>query len=134
MQNIVFEKPYEFIPPHRGNLWPTIIQRFRLIDRWLRKSHGITSYECRHAERLRWHDRPRTQRGDRAQGLEGRLLSVIHRGSLGGLFRAMSIRAHWLRRRRAPARHETCRMSASWVAPFAATALRSLTAYFQPKT
>lgn len=52
MQNIVFEKPYEFIPPHRGNLWPTIIQRFRLIDRWLRKSHGITSYECRHAERL----------------------------------------------------------------------------------
>lgn len=53
MQNIVFEKPYEFIPPHRGNLWPTIIQRFRLIDRWLRKSHGITSYECRHANRLK---------------------------------------------------------------------------------
>lgn len=52
MQEIVFEKPYEFIPPHRGDWWPSFIQRFRLIDRWLRKSHGIVSYECRHAERL----------------------------------------------------------------------------------
>lgn len=53
MQEIVFEKPYEFIPPHRGDWWPSFIQRFRLIDRWLRKSHGITSYECRNADRLR---------------------------------------------------------------------------------
>lgn len=53
MQQIVIEKPYEFIPPHRGNLWPTMIQRFRLIDRWLRKSHGITSYECRGVDKLR---------------------------------------------------------------------------------
>lgn len=53
MQNIVIEKPYEFVPPHRGNLWPTMIQRFRLIDRWLRKSHGVTSYECRGVEKLR---------------------------------------------------------------------------------
>lgn len=52
MQEIVFEKPYQFIPPHRGDWWPSFIQRFRLIDRWLRKSHGIVSYECRHAERL----------------------------------------------------------------------------------
>ena len=53
MQEIVFEKPYQFVPPHRGDWWPTFIQRFRLIDRWLRKSHGITSWECRHAERLK---------------------------------------------------------------------------------
>ena len=52
MQEVVFEKPYQFIPPHRGNWWPSFIQRFRLIDRWLRKSHGIVSYECRHADRL----------------------------------------------------------------------------------
>ena len=30
-----------------------MIQRFRLIDRWLRKSHGVTSYECRGVEKLR---------------------------------------------------------------------------------
>ena len=53
MQEIVFEKPYEFIPPHRGNWWPSFIQRFRLIDRWLNKSHGVVSYECRNEERLR---------------------------------------------------------------------------------
>ena len=53
MQQIVIEKPYEFVAPHRGNWWPNIIQRFRLIDRWLRKSHGITSYECLGVEKLR---------------------------------------------------------------------------------
>ena len=53
MQEIVFEKPYEFIPPHRGNWWPSFIQRFRLIDRWLKKDHGIVSYECRNEQRLR---------------------------------------------------------------------------------
>ncbi len=52
MQRVVIEKPYEFIPPHRGNWWPAFIQRFRLIDRWLAKSHGVTSWECRHVERL----------------------------------------------------------------------------------
>lgn len=53
MQDIVFEKPYKFVPPHRGDWWPSFIQRFRLIDRWLRKSHGIVSYECRNADRLK---------------------------------------------------------------------------------
>jgi len=53
MQEIVFEKPYEFIPPHRGDWWPSFIQRFRLIDRWLRKSHGVVSYQCRNEWRLR---------------------------------------------------------------------------------
>ena len=53
MQNIVIDKPYEFIPPHRGTWWPAIIQKLRLIDHWLKKAHGVVSYECRHAERLR---------------------------------------------------------------------------------
>lgn len=53
MQEIVFEKPYTYIPPHQGDWWPSFIQRFRLIDRWLKKSHGIVSYECRHEDRLR---------------------------------------------------------------------------------
>ena len=53
MQEIVFEKPYEYIPPHRGDWWPSFIQRFRLIDRWLKKSHGIVSFECRNEHRLK---------------------------------------------------------------------------------
>lgn len=53
MQNIVNEKPYEFVPPHRGTWWPDFIQRFDLYGRWLRKSEGVVSYELRHAERLK---------------------------------------------------------------------------------
>jgi 1-acyl-sn-glycerol-3-phosphate acyltransferase len=52
MQKIIIEKPYEFIPPHRGNWWPSFIQRFRLIDGYLRRSHGIESYEVRGSELL----------------------------------------------------------------------------------
>ncbi|MCA9265557.1 MAG: 1-acyl-sn-glycerol-3-phosphate acyltransferase [Planctomycetales bacterium] len=52
MQNIVIEKPYEFVPPHRGHGWPNLIQRFRLIDYYLRKSQGIVDWEVRHDERL----------------------------------------------------------------------------------
>lgn len=53
MQKIIIEKPYRFIPPHRGNWWPSIIQRFRLIDVYLRRNCGVESYEVRHGERLR---------------------------------------------------------------------------------
>jgi 1-acyl-sn-glycerol-3-phosphate acyltransferase len=53
MQEIVFEKPYSFIPPHRGNWWPSFIQRFRLIDFYLRRYHGVVSYECRGTDNLR---------------------------------------------------------------------------------
>lgn len=52
MQNILIDEPYQYVPPHRGNWWPTIIQRFKLIDIYLRK-HGITSWEIEHGDRLR---------------------------------------------------------------------------------
>ncbi len=52
MQNIIIEKPYDFIPPHRGNWWPSFIQTFHLIDIYLRRGQGVESYEVRHAERL----------------------------------------------------------------------------------
>lgn len=50
--SVVVEKPYQFVPPHRGNLWPSLIQRLRVVDRYLRKKDGVVSYECRHADRL----------------------------------------------------------------------------------
>lgn len=52
MQKIIIEKPYRFVPPHHGNLWPSFIQRFRLIDYYLKRFHGIASYEVRNEQRL----------------------------------------------------------------------------------
>ncbi|MCA9267805.1 MAG: 1-acyl-sn-glycerol-3-phosphate acyltransferase [Planctomycetales bacterium] len=53
MQRIVFEEPYEFIPPYRGNWWPSFIQLFELYKIYLRKDQGIVDFECRHVERLK---------------------------------------------------------------------------------
>jgi 1-acyl-sn-glycerol-3-phosphate acyltransferase len=53
MQNVVIEKPYEFVPPHRGSWWPSFIQQFRLIDRYLLKTQGLVDWEVRHADRVR---------------------------------------------------------------------------------
>ncbi|XZE55439.1 lysophospholipid acyltransferase family protein [Planctomycetaceae bacterium SH139] len=51
--SVVVEKPYTFVPPSFGNLWPSLIQRLRLVDWYLRKKEGVVSYECRHLDRLR---------------------------------------------------------------------------------
>jgi 1-acyl-sn-glycerol-3-phosphate acyltransferase len=53
VQNIIVEKPYQFIPPHRGDWIPLLIQRLHLVDWYLAKYEGITSHEVRHADRLR---------------------------------------------------------------------------------
>jgi len=53
MQNIVFEKPYQFIPPHRGDWWPKFIRGSGFLYRYLRKHDGIVDYECRNVQRLR---------------------------------------------------------------------------------
>lgn len=58
--SVVFERPYHFVPPHRGNLWPSSIQRLRLIDVYLRRREGVVDYECRHLERFQ----QSLQRGD----------------------------------------------------------------------
>lgn len=53
MQNVIIEKPYEFVPPHRGTFWSSVIQKFGLQLRHLRRKEGVESYEIRHAERLK---------------------------------------------------------------------------------
>ncbi|MGI9474588.1 MAG: 1-acyl-sn-glycerol-3-phosphate acyltransferase [Rubripirellula sp.] len=50
---VVFDRPYEFVPPHRGNGWPTFIQTFRIVDQYLKKKEGVVSYECRDFHHLR---------------------------------------------------------------------------------
>ena len=53
MRDIVLQRPYEFVPPHRGTWWPSLIQRFDLYGIWLRRNEGVEGFELRHPERLR---------------------------------------------------------------------------------
>ena len=48
--SIVLNRPYRFVPPHRGNWWPSFIQRFRIVDHYLRIKEGVHSFECRNLE------------------------------------------------------------------------------------
>ena len=50
---VVFDRPYQFLPPHRGTLWPAVIQTFRLVDLYLKCKEGVVSYECRDLHHLR---------------------------------------------------------------------------------
>ncbi len=52
MQQILIEKPYQFIPPHRGTWWPTIIRDWNLHGLWLRRAEGVMGYELRGADYL----------------------------------------------------------------------------------
>lgn len=51
MQNIVIAKPYRFVPPRFSPFWARLIQWY--LPTHLRKSFGITSFECVGADRLR---------------------------------------------------------------------------------
>jgi 1-acyl-sn-glycerol-3-phosphate acyltransferase len=51
MQSIVLDKPYTFVPPHRGELWPRVLRM--VLDRYLVNSHGVHSVELFGAERLK---------------------------------------------------------------------------------
>ena len=53
MQKVVIEKPYKFIPPHRGNWWPSIVQWLDLYSGYLRRREGVVAHEVRDAQRLR---------------------------------------------------------------------------------
>jgi len=51
MQNIVIAKPYRFVPPRFSPVWERIIQWY--LPTYLRRSHGVTSWEFNGTERLR---------------------------------------------------------------------------------
>lgn len=51
MQNIVLEKPYTFVPPCHGSLWPKLLHL--LLAQYLKRLHGVTSVEILGQERLR---------------------------------------------------------------------------------
>jgi 1-acyl-sn-glycerol-3-phosphate acyltransferase len=53
VQKIIIEKPYKFIPPHRGNWLPTWIRDGKLFGMWLKKNEGVERFQCRNVDRLR---------------------------------------------------------------------------------
>jgi 1-acyl-sn-glycerol-3-phosphate acyltransferase len=53
MQSIVFEKPYQFVPPHRGQWWFKFIRYFNFQGMYLRRHDGVIGYETRHLDRLK---------------------------------------------------------------------------------
>jgi 1-acyl-sn-glycerol-3-phosphate acyltransferase len=53
MQNIIIEKPYTFIPPHRGTFWSSLFKTLGVPGWYLRRYCGVTKCECRHVDRLR---------------------------------------------------------------------------------
>ena len=50
---VVFDRPYRFVPPHRGSMWPFFIQKLRLVDWYLRNKEGVVSWECRGLDQLK---------------------------------------------------------------------------------
>lgn len=50
MQNVVIDKAYEFVPPHRGRLRPRVLQR--LLPWYLRREFGLVSVQCQGTEQL----------------------------------------------------------------------------------
>lgn len=53
MQEIIVEKPYKFQPPFRRNIYPWLLQRLKLVDRFLKKYEGVESYELRGIDHLK---------------------------------------------------------------------------------
>jgi 1-acyl-sn-glycerol-3-phosphate acyltransferase len=51
MQNIVIDKPYVFVPPHRSPWWPRLLQRF--VRRRLLRTYGVAAVECHGLDKLR---------------------------------------------------------------------------------
>lgn len=51
MQNVVIDKPYQFIPPIYGKFWPTVFSP--LMPYYLNRAWGIDQVECRGTELLR---------------------------------------------------------------------------------
>ena len=50
MHNIIITKPYRFVPPVRSPFWPHLL--WPVLPRYLRRCHGVESFEILGADRL----------------------------------------------------------------------------------
>lgn len=53
MQDIIIEKPYQFVPPHRGNFLPKAILKLGLVPWYLRRFEGVVSHQLHGVDHLR---------------------------------------------------------------------------------
>jgi len=53
MQDIIIEKPYQFVPPHRGNFLPKVILKLGVVPWYLRKFEGVVSHQLHGVDHLR---------------------------------------------------------------------------------
>jgi 1-acyl-sn-glycerol-3-phosphate acyltransferase len=53
MQDIILEKPYRFIPPHRGRVLPSLLLKTGLLSTYLRRYEGIVSHRLEGVDHLR---------------------------------------------------------------------------------
>ncbi|MCU0713803.1 MAG: 1-acyl-sn-glycerol-3-phosphate acyltransferase [Pirellula sp.] len=53
MQDIIIEKPYQFVPPYRGNWLPWLILKSGLVHRHLRKYEGVVDCHLHGIDHLR---------------------------------------------------------------------------------
>ena len=51
MQNIIIDKPYSFVPPHKGAIWPAVFHPF--LRPYLSRAWGVTGVEFLGTDRLR---------------------------------------------------------------------------------
>ncbi|MBI5095963.1 MAG: 1-acyl-sn-glycerol-3-phosphate acyltransferase [Candidatus Hydrogenedentes bacterium] len=51
MQNVVIDKPYQFVPPRHGRFWPAVMGAY--APAYLRKYHGVETFEFLGVERLK---------------------------------------------------------------------------------
>lgn len=53
MQDIIIEKPYQFVPPHRGSWLPWSILKLGLVKRHLRRAEGVVSVRLHGIDHLK---------------------------------------------------------------------------------
>ncbi|MBX3419873.1 MAG: 1-acyl-sn-glycerol-3-phosphate acyltransferase [Pirellulaceae bacterium] len=52
MQQVLIEKPYQFVPAFRSTWFPKLFSHLGLFRWILRQEHGVVAHECRNVERL----------------------------------------------------------------------------------
>ncbi|MFN7627543.1 MAG: 1-acyl-sn-glycerol-3-phosphate acyltransferase [Pirellula sp.] len=53
MQDIIIEKPYEFIPPHRGKWFPSFVLNTNLVPWYLKRYEGVVSHRLEGLDHFR---------------------------------------------------------------------------------
>lgn len=53
MNEILVDKPYEFVPPRRTKFWIWLVCTFNLHRWWLKKTDGLEFYSCTNGHKLR---------------------------------------------------------------------------------